>query len=54
MATKKLKELLEARKSSSRDASGMTSLINNNSFKFFKLRIQKVLILIVGMPYCML
>jgi len=54
MATKKLKELLEARKSSSRDASGMTCLINNNSLKFFKLMIQKVLILIVGMPYCML
>lgn len=54
MATKKLKELLEARKASSRDASGMTCLINNNTFKFLKLRRQKVFILVIGMPYFML
>lgn len=35
MATKKLKELLEARKSSSRDTSGMICLVDN---KFFRLR----------------
>jgi hypothetical protein len=52
MATKKLKELLEARKSSNRDTSGMTCLVDNNSFVFFKLRRQKVLILVIGMPYC--
>lgn len=34
MATKKLKELLEARKSSSRDTSGMIRLVGNN-VKFF-------------------
>jgi hypothetical protein len=52
MATKKLKELLEARKSSNRDTSGMTCLVDNNSFVFFKLRRQKVLILVIGVPYC--
>jgi hypothetical protein len=52
MATKKLKELLEARKSSDRDTSGMTCLVANNTFALFKLRRQKVLILVIGIPYC--